>query len=303
MKRIILLSAVIAFLPWAVSLAQDKADRLGKDWGAGPVGDSTFVVDLATIVPDSVQLKSSPQGFAVWGRYGFSLRDKGQVVVFDIRKNKFISTFNIEGNGSHCNNAVFGAERFDRKSRFPLLYVSECVSPTRACNVVDISLDGARTVQKIIYRGKDIRFAQDWFVDRKGKYLYSYGMHDKIIRISRFRLPKLSDSDEEGRVYLDEEDVISHFDIDRIRIAQGSFFHDGLIYLPEGSAGWFAQLNVLDGETGEYLQSVSLEPLRMEPESLDIHGKWLYMQFNSIKNWRHTTVYKFRLDKDFKKGK
>ena len=284
------------------SLAQDKPDKLGKDWGTGPVADSSFVIDLGAVTPEDVLLKSSAQGFAVWGRYGFSLRDKGQVVVFDLRKKEYVSSFKIEGNSSHCNNAVFGVEKFNRKSKFPLLYVSECVSPERACNVTDISLNGAKTVQKIIYTGKDIKFAQDWFVDRKGKFLYSYGMHDKCIRISKFRLPRLSDSDEEGRVYLDEDDVLSYFDTDKIRIAQGSFYNDGLIYLPEGTAGWFAQLNVLDAKTGDYLQSVSLEPIGMEPESLDIHGRWMYMQFNNIKDWRHTTVYRFRLKKSFKKN-
>ena len=291
-----------ALLPAVMVCGQEKkaADRLGKDWGKGPVGDSTFVMDVADLVPDSVQLRSSTQGFAMWGRYGFSLRDKGQVVIVDLKKKKFINTFKLEGNSSHCNNAVFGVEKFDRNSRFPLLYISECVSGERACNVTDISLTGARTVQRIIYTGKDIRFAQDWFVDRKGGFLYSYGMHDKVIRISKFKLPKLSDSNEEGVVCLDEDDVISYFDFDKMRIAQGSFYDGGLIYLPEGSAGWFAQLNVLDAETGEYIQTVSLEPLGMEPESLDIHGKWLYMAFHNIHDSRHTTIYKFRLNRNFK---
>lgn len=284
----------------AVAASAQKKDMLGKDWGKGPVGDSTFVLDIGAIVPDSIPLRSSAQGFAKWGRYGFSFRDKGQVVIVDLKKKTFVNTFKMEGNNSHCNNAVFGVEKFDRKSRFPVIYVSECVSGERACNVTDISLTGSRIVQRIVYKGDDIKFAQDWFVDRKGKFLYSYGMHDKVIRISKFKLPKLSDSNEEGLVILTEKDVIDYFDFDKMRIAQGSFYDGGLIYLPEGSAGWYAQLNVLDAKTGEYLQTVSLEPLGMEPESLDIHGKWMYMAFHNIKDARHTTIYRFRLDKNFR---
>lgn len=82
----------------------------------GPELTPEFVCDLGTLTPDNVKVKGATQGFAIWGKYGFVFHDKGQCVVIDMKKNKFVSTFMLEGNKSHCNNASFGVEK-DRNSR------------------------------------------------------------------------------------------------------------------------------------------------------------------------------------------
>lgn len=71
----------------------------------GPELTPEFVCDLGQITPENVKVKGSTQGFAIWGKYGFVLHDKGQCVIIDMKKNKFVSSFKLDGNKSHCNNA------------------------------------------------------------------------------------------------------------------------------------------------------------------------------------------------------
>lgn len=82
----------------------------------GPELTPEFVCDLGQITPENVKVKGSTQGFAIWGKYGFVLHDKGQCVIIDMKKNKFVSSFKLDGNKSHCNNASFGVEK-DRNFR------------------------------------------------------------------------------------------------------------------------------------------------------------------------------------------
>ena len=115
----------------------------------GPELKPEFVCDLGQLTPENVKVKGSTQGLAIWGKYGFVLHDKGQCVIIDIKKNRFVSTFKLEGNTSHCNNASFGVEK---GSRFPLLYISGCKGD-HCCYVTDITLDGSRIVQKLFHLG------------------------------------------------------------------------------------------------------------------------------------------------------
>ena len=68
--------------------------------------------NVAELLPDNVQINGSSQGMAIWGRYAFLMHDKGQCVVVDIRRKKFINTYIMEGNTGHCNNASFGNEYY-----------------------------------------------------------------------------------------------------------------------------------------------------------------------------------------------
>ena len=129
--------------------------------------------NVAQLLPESVEVAGSSQGMAIWGRYAFLMHDKGQCVVVDIRREKYVSTFIMDGNTGHCNNASFGNEYYNRQSRFPLLYVTECRGD-RVCYVNDVSLEGSRLVQTIIYDGSEITGPSDWVVDRKQNRIYLY---------------------------------------------------------------------------------------------------------------------------------
>ena len=123
----------------AVAVAQPSDDLLGK---------LECVMNVEDILHAQVEINGTTQGFAIYGRYAFSMHDKGQCVIIDLKRNRFVNTFVIEGNTGHCNNASFGVERYSKKSQFPLLYVTECRGE-RACYVNDITTEGARLVQKI----------------------------------------------------------------------------------------------------------------------------------------------------------
>ena len=128
MRRLLLTILILC----AAAAAQAQRYRL-------PAFEGEPYIDTSTIIDTTaVTIEGSSQGLALWGRYAFSLHDKGQCVVLDLKRRRFISTFRLEGNDSHCNNASFGVERYSRRSKFPLLYVSECRGD-RACYVTDIS--------------------------------------------------------------------------------------------------------------------------------------------------------------------
>ncbi len=125
-----------------------------------------FVLDVAELMPDGVQVRGSSQGMAVWKRYAFMLHDGGQCIVIDLKKEKYISSYMLDKNLSHCNNASFGVEYYSRESKFPLLYISECRGGG-ACLVTDVGFEGSHLVQKIFYDGEDITGPCDWLVDRE----------------------------------------------------------------------------------------------------------------------------------------
>ena len=91
-----------------------------------PLAEAERFINVAELLPENVEINGSTQGFAIYGRYAFSVHDKGQCVVIDMKRRKFVSTFTLEGNTGHCNNASFGVERYNKQSAFPLLYVTEC---------------------------------------------------------------------------------------------------------------------------------------------------------------------------------
>ena len=185
----------------------------------GPELTPEFVCDLGKLTPDNVKVKGATQGFAIWGKYGFVFHDKGQCVVIDMKKNKFVSTFMLEGNKSHCNNASFGVEK---GSEFPLLYISGCKGD-HCCYVTDITLDGGTIVQKLFHTGEGYTGSFDWFIDRKNKIIYTYGSSGEMRKlIKKFRLPTLKDSDENGEVHLTQDDALDEFYVPGIKIYQGS---------------------------------------------------------------------------------
>ena len=104
MRRTILLQ-ILLWAAFAVS-AQESV-----------LADMEPFLNVAELLPDDVEVQGATQGFAIHGRYGFSMHDKGQCVIIDLKRNRFVNTFIIEGNTGHCNNASFGVERYSKKSQ------------------------------------------------------------------------------------------------------------------------------------------------------------------------------------------
>ena len=258
----------------------------------GPELTPEFVCDLGKLTPDNVKVKGATPGFAIWGKYGFVFHDKGQCVVIDMKKNKFVSTFMLEGNKSHCNNASFGVEK---GSEFPLLYISGCKGD-HCCYVTDITLDGGTIVQKLFHTGEGYSGSFDWFIDRKNKIIYTYGSSGEMRKlIKKFRLPTLKDSDENGEVHLTQDDALDEFYVPGIKIYQGSVLNGHYAYLGDGYPPHDRLLHVVDMNTKTLVETVNLNDLHHEPEGVDVKGKWLYMVLHVSRQPRDGQIYRFRI--------
>jgi hypothetical protein len=259
-----------------------------------PLGKAKLFANVVELLPDSVEVKGSTQGFAIYGRYGFSVHDKGECVVIDLKRKRFISKFTLEGNTGHCNNASFGVERYSEESPFPLLYVTECRGE-RACYVNDVTLMGSRMVQKICYDGKDATGPADWAVDRANRLIYFYCTVNNIRTLKWFALPRLADSDARGEVHLTDEDALGSVAAGDITIPQGSLIHRGRAYLPDGIPPRPTRLHVTDIESGASLATIDLSHTGLEPEGVAVRRRWLYLSYHTPRNARANVIYRLKI--------
>ncbi len=251
--------------------------------------------NVAQLLPESVEVAGSSQGMAIWGRYAFLMHDKGQCVVVDIRREKYVNTFIMDGNTGHCNNASFGNEYYNRQSRFPLLYVTECRGD-RVCYVNDVSLNGSRLVQTIIYDGSEITGPSDWVVDRKQNRIYLYCTIGKMRMLKAFHLPRLSDSDENGEVHLKAEDSLASIPLGAIAIPQGSLIKGRYAYLPDGLPSRERRLHIVDIISCQKVANFDLNHIPYEPEGVASKGRKLYLSFHTPRDVRANRVYRFKVE-------
>lgn len=250
--------------------------------------------NVAELLPDNVQVNGSSQGMAIWGRYAFLMHDKGQCVVVDIRRKKFINTYIMEGNTGHCNNASFGNEYYSKSSRFPLLYVTECRG-NRACYVNDISLEGSRLVQTIHYDGTETTGPSDWVVDRKRNLIYLYCTIGKIRMLKAFRLPRIGDSDKNREVHLKPEDSIASIPLGNIAIPQGSMIKHRYAYLPDGLPSRERYMHIVDIVACRKIATLDLNHIPYEPEGVADKGSKLYISFHTPRDARANRIYRFKV--------
>ena len=252
------------------------------------------VCDVNDIIPAHIEINGSTQGFAIYRNYAFSMHDKGQCVIFDLKKQRFINTFVLEGNTGHCNNASFGVERYSNDSQFPLFYVTECRG-NRACYVNDISTSGSRLVQTIYYDGLEIEGPCDWAVDAKKKHIYLYCTINKVRTLKWFPLPKLSDSDHRSEVHLRPEDALGSVPAGNIQIPQGSLITKRHILLAEGIPPRHTALNAIDKASGIKIADIDFDYTGLEPEGIATRRAWIYLSFHTPRQPRHNIIYRMRL--------
>lgn len=263
--------------------------------GYGPEG-SAFENKIAPLpvepvaeIPLPEGKRFSCQGLAIQGDTAIIIRDKGWCEIYDIEAGRTLSYYKLEGNDSHCNNAVFGTERLSPGSPFPLLYISED-NGSHACLVTDIGMDGSRIVQRIYYDtdGSDYPGPFDWMVDRENGHLYTYGGSRWRARwVKRFALP----SSDMPEVHLGEKDVLWSMYYDEVGIGQGGFVQDGRIFLTAGYPPYYCKLHVYDMNAGRQILCQDLRDLKYEPEGMDFRDGWLYVVFWCGDNG--TLIYRF----------
>ena len=281
MRRILLLALIVLGLSHVVEASEPLKTKL--------------FLNVADIMPDGVTVRGSSQGMAVWGRYAFLLHDQGQCVVVDIKRKRFVSTYMLDQNQTHCNNASFGTEYHSKESQFPLLYISECKG-SRACFVTDVTLNGSRLVQKIYYDGSDITGPADWLVDRKKQLIYLYCTVDGRRTLKRFALPRLSDSDSRSEVHLQQSDALADIEAGAVGIPQGSMTYKNLILLPSGiPTRSECEMHLVDVSKACHLGSYSLEHIGLEPEGVAFYGAKRYLSFHTPSSPLRNVIYTFKL--------
>lgn len=251
--------------------------------------------NVGDLIDEEMVVSGSSQGMAIYGDVAFLMHDKGQCVIINLRERYFISSYVMEGNEGHCNNASFGRERVSKDSPFPLLYVSECRGE-RACYVNDVRLDGSRLVQKIFYDGEDIVGPADWLVDAKRGHIYLYCTVGGERTLKRFRLPRLADNDSNGEVHLAAEDVQREIALGEIAIPQGSFVWGRRVYLPEGVPSRDRRLHVVDLRSGRKLGVADLNGIEYEPEGIATMGGELYISFHTPRSPRDNRIYRVKVE-------
>ena len=255
------------------------------------------------------------QGMALWGRYLFSLEDRGHVNIYDFRKAAPapIAAFELASSAkdNHANNAEFGVEK-KKGASFPLLYVSigkvgcdlewNCyVESVTRCRgvwtselVQTIILDRCEGWAEAGYT--PIFGSPSWLVDRERGFLWTFSAirrttpqvtpdpRDNLYVATKFRIPKLSEGPE---VHLGVADILGQvtFPSD-IGFTQAGCMHDGLIYYCFGvgnrDVNRPAGLRVYDTDTGRIAARYNLFDLVLqEPEDVFLKGRWIYLNANT----------------------
>ena len=247
------------------------------------------------------------QGGAVYGNLLFSLQDKGWCNVFDLRTCKPVADFPLAsaGKNNHANIAFFGPEKYDSQDRFPLLYVSQCMSKpvteigleqtdslSRLLFVERILADesgepfGSELVQLIRYEPKEwnsrLWVADSGHADRIWCYGNTVGNEKpgNHIVLKAFEFPRFSA--DRFLVSLSDDEVLQELNFEDLlpegargpqnAIIQGAFLKDGVLFLPCG-AGSEVHPNELfyAGLTnGKYGYFDFTDVMPYEPEDFDI---------------------------------
>ena len=243
---------------------------------------------LSAWLPPSTQLHGSPQGLAIHNRYAVMLRHGGQCLILDLARRRALSVFQLDSNTTHCNNASFSALR-PYGSPLPLLYISSCFGD-KACLVTRITPSGSSIVQRIYYHTDQFPVAQDWCVDADSNHLYAYGgRRGGTLYLKQFRLPSLN----RREVHLTDSDVLRTIPINGVGVAQGSKIHRGYAYLPDGDTPGHYYLHIIHLATGREVHTIDLNPIGLEPEGIDIRGRWIYISFHTPQP-ADNRIYRFR---------
>ena len=258
------------------------------DWQLHP--DTREPMD-SSLVFCTAPAATSCQGMGIWKDKCVIIHDKGWCEIVGLRSGKTLSYYTLDGNDSHCNNAVFSNQKLSDTSEFPLMYISECYGD-HSCMVTDIGKDSSRIVQKIYYDtdGSDYPGPFDWLIDRDGGYLCTYGGTRWGHRyLHFFPIPSL----DEKEVHLKRSDAVKTMYYGDLGIGQGAFVHDGQAYFTSGYPPYVSYLHLYDTETGLPILRQSLKPLLFEPEGIDIRDGYVYVVF-----WcsgKRSKLYKFKL--------
>ena len=123
--------------------------------------------------------------------------------------------------------------------------------------------------------GKDFRPYGNFIVDTDKNRLYAFVIRDKekIVRFFEFNCPQVNVADAYETVILNEEDILSSFDLNYYYALQGAAYHNGMIYSSEGFSN-SAIMHIVDLKHKRLFATVDLAAMGFahEPEAVFVSG-------------------------------
>lgn len=246
-----------------------------------------LVINLGDITPAEVQIDGHVQGLLVRDGYAFVFHHGGQVIVYNLDARQFVSSFYLPGNTSHCNNASFGTRKYSSRSRFPMVYVSDC-DRDGSCYVYDLYTDHAEQVQRIFLKDTPVpvECGTGWFIDgtRNRLCMHWYG------KVWSFRIP----SKHKKTVWLSVKGLEPSGLMNNPAVHQGACEYGGYQFFPSGFAGEPTYMTVnatAGGATWSFRTDTTVCPY--EPEGVCGWDGDIYVSYPG--DGRDVFLYKFWL--------
>ena len=230
-------------------------------------------------------IKKSAQGMAIYGDNAYLFNDGGHCRVYNLITEEVIKEFDLAsaGDKTHVNAACFGNEIINDNT-IPVIYISEYKRPSR-CFVENITEEKSILVQTIQAKeNNNNMFIQSWIVDTMNENLYAIVRqtppegeeNSDLIRIMKYRLPKLNEGD---MIFLTEKDILDEFFVNFASGTQGGIINGKYMLLPtglnEGARGAFNAkrvLKIIDLEKKNICNQIDLTYVTTnEPEDVDFY--------------------------------
>ena len=246
------------------------------------------------------------QSAACHGDYAFFISSRmSKIMVFNMRTNTIINTFNQEPLGSnsiyHCNQACFGTQKYSEEDPFPLLYISQFQNSKNRCfltvfrilptssgidqEYTDFTFERIQTVYFPVATDDNSLNNVNAIIDTDHHFIYTYSRNNnstadnyKKCKISKFNIPNPLETSSK---YLSDSDILdSYFIPTEATNMQGGAYHEGLLYISRGmpSIGYI-NLYVVDLANRRLWYTVDLlnNGFGLEPEGAFIYNDILYI--------------------------
>ena len=200
----------------------------------------------------------------------------------------------------HSNSVCFGTQKYSEEDEFPLLYCNVYNNYASmedrkegTCGVFRLVRDKHGNYKGELVQllrigfvenlslwestggGKDFRPYGNFIVDTDKNRLYAFVIRDKekIVRFFEFNCPQVNVADAYETVILNEEDILSSFDLNYYYALQGAAYHNGMIYSSEGFSN-SAIMHIVDLKHKRLFATVDLAAMGFahEPEAVFVSG-------------------------------
>ena len=242
---------------------------------------------------ERVTLTKQPrQGAACYKNLLFQFRNANPLIeIYDLKQQKRIQQIELEPEPViHCNNGNFGKKKFDKKDKFPLLYVSS-ERDQRIITYRVTESNGKYAVQKVqtiylpnsdeasyyytnlIVNGKDNKL----WITGYTRHSWNKADNGNQLRYVQFELPDVK----EGDVTLDYKNCVSEFCLPFRVATQGAIFYKGKLCQAFGCKQDETNFIIINPKTGKVEKEYSIggAGITEEPEGTIVYKNKLLVVF------------------------